>query len=65
MPTKIELNFDLELEPKDIIKVQRIFTALIKSGGLFGVRSGKTIIHFDQNAEFRKIQFDYYPWIER
>lgn len=41
---------------------QDIFNALIKSGGLTGVKGGKTIIHFDENGIFQKIQLDYFPW---
>ena len=49
----------------DKTKFQEIFEALITSGGLTGVKGGKTIIHFDQDGTFQKIQLDYYPWQRR
>jgi hypothetical protein len=39
-----------------------IFEALIASGGLDGVKGGKTILHFDANAIFQQVQLDYVPW---
>lgn len=65
MPTEIKININDNLSPKEVYKVQRIFIALLKSGGLFGVKGGKTIIHFDDQARFRKIGLDYTPWVER
>lgn len=44
---------------------EHIFTALIQSGGLSGVKSGKTILHFDKFGTFRGIQLDYWPWEKR
>jgi len=65
MPTEIKINLDYDLTLEEVNKVQRIFIALLKSGGLFGVKGGKTIIHFDDQARFRKIGLDYTPWVER
>jgi hypothetical protein len=48
-----------------INRITNIFEALITSGGLTGVKGGKTVIHFDQDGEFRSIQLDYYPFINR
>lgn len=42
--------------------IQTIMTALIQSGGLTGVRGGKTILHFDANGSFMGIELDYWPW---
>ncbi|MBU1307871.1 MAG: hypothetical protein KKF33_20395 [Alphaproteobacteria bacterium] len=42
-----------------------IFEALIVSGGLTGVKRGKTIIHFDLDGVFQGIQIDYWPWKRR
>ena len=39
-----------------------IFEALISSGSLVGVKGGKTVIHFDEDGVFQKVQLDYYPW---
>lgn len=45
--------------------IREIFEALVSSGGLTGVKGGKTIIHFDQEGVFQKVQLDYYPWMRR
>ncbi len=42
--------------------VKEIVGALITSGGLTGVKGGKTIIHFDANGTFQGIELDYWPW---
>ena len=46
-------------------KIQEIFTALVTSGGLTGVRGGKTIIHFDAEGVFQGVELDYWPWRRR
>ena len=46
-------------------KVTEILTALVESGGLTGVKGGKTIIHFDGDGEFMGISLDYWPWRKR
>ena len=53
------------LSPEQVQKFTEIFTALIASGGLTGVRGGKTIIHFGPNAEFMGIELDYWPFRRR
>ena len=45
--------------------IQTIITALIQSGGLTGVRGGKTILHFDGDGSFQGIELDYWPWRRR
>lgn len=65
---KIELNVrteNAEITPENLSSFQEIFSALISSGGLTGVKGGKTIIHFDSEGLFQKIQLDYYPWNRR
>ena len=49
---------DRQLDYQEI----RIITALIMKGALVGVKGGKTIIHFDDEGNFRGIQFDYWPF---
>lgn len=49
----------------NISKYEEIFMGLISSGGLDGVKGGKTIIHFDNDANFMGIQLDYWPWKRR
>jgi hypothetical protein len=38
---------------------------LVQSGGLSGVKGGKTIIHFDEQGVFRGVQLDYWPYRRR
>lgn len=54
-------NFD----PKEIPRFEEIIAALISSGGLSGVKSGKTILHFDPHGVFRGVQLDYWPYKTR
>ena len=46
-------------------KYLEIFHALLKSGGLSGVKGGKTIIHFDGEGVFQGIELAYWPWRKR
>ena len=45
--------------------IQEIITALIQSGGLTGVKGGKTIIHFNGDGVFQGVELDYWPWRRR
>lgn len=58
---ELDINFDAEYEEK----YKEIFTALVMSGGLTGVKGGKTIIHFDADGVFQGIALDYWPWRKR
>ncbi len=63
---KIELEIkNLENFKDNKAKYEEIFEALISSGGLDGVKGGKTIIHFDQDTTFMGVQLDYWPWRRR
>ena len=46
-------------------KIEEIFSALLSSGGLTGVKGGQTIIHFDGDGVFQKIELKYFPWMRR
>ncbi len=46
-------------------KFTEIFHALIKSGGLSGVKGGQTIIHFDAEGIFQGVQLSYWPYRRR
>ena len=46
-------------------KIEEIIKALISSGGLTGVKGGKTIIHFDGDGIFQGIELAYWPWRKR
>ena len=45
--------------------IQEIMTALIQSGGLTGVKGGKTILHFDGAGSFMGVELDYWPYRRR
>lgn len=66
---KIELSFDTEnvgtIGPAEMARFTEIFSALIRSGGLTGVKGGKTILHFDADGQFMGVQLDYFPWRRR
>lgn len=49
----------------DIAQVQDVMNALLASGGLTGVKGGQTIIHFDGEGVFSKIELKYFPWSRR
>lgn len=65
MKITLEIRNPENVGTPDLERLQEIFSALVTSGGLSGVRGGKTIIHFDQDGTFQKIQLDYYPWQRR
>lgn len=66
---KIELTINTEntgqIGQKELAKFQEIVDALIRSGGLTGVRGGQTILHFDADGIFQKVELKYFPWIRR
>lgn len=53
------------LTETELDTMREIFLALINSGGLTGVKGGQTIIHFDADGIFQKIELKYFPWIRR
>lgn len=53
------------MDPERQHLYEEIFEALVTSGGLDGVKSGQTVIHFDQDANFMGIQLNYWPWRRR
>lgn len=61
---KIELNIE-GISHDDTLRVHHILRALIQTGGLFGVKGGQTILHFDDNGKFRGVQLNYWPWRDR
>ncbi len=54
-----------DFNPDKRIKIEEIVTALITCGGLTGVRGGQTIIHFDSDGIFQKVELKYFPWVKR
>ena len=58
----------LEIEgftPQETEKYMEILQALLQSGGLSGVKSGTTTLHFDQEGRFSGIELSYWPWRRR
>lgn len=50
---------------EEVDRYVEIFYALLQSGGLSGVKGGKTILHFDGEGIFQGIELDYWPWRRR
>jgi len=63
--TEIKLSIRQDLDERELVRVNEVLSALLTCGGLFGVKGGKTIIHFDGKGEFRGVQLDYWPWRKR
>lgn len=61
MSPKIEITIE-GFSHEEIERCKEIFRALIISGGLSGVKGGKTILHFDADGLFQGIELDYWPW---
>ena len=59
--TALRDDFDLT----KVEQTRQIFNALITSGGLTGVKGGKTIIHFDAEGTFQGVELNYWPWRKR
>ncbi len=49
----------------DIAQIDDIMNALISTGGLTGVKNGQTVIHFDHQGVFQRIELRYFPWQRR
>ena len=63
-----DIHISLKIEgytEEEIEKYKEILYALVRSGGLSGVRGGQTIIHFDGDSNFQGIQLSYWPWRKR
>lgn len=65
MTTRLILETTIELDDRELEQATEIFHALLKSGGLFGVKGGKTILHFDAQGLFQGVSLDYWPWRRR
>ena len=63
--TEFKIQTTIELDQQEILAIQEIFLALIRVGGLTGVRGGKTVIHFDGEGNFMGVQLDYMPFRRR
>ena len=59
----VQIQIKIEgVDPKEIERYSEIFYALIKTGGLSGVKGGQTILHFDGEGVFMGIELDYWPF---
>lgn len=54
-----------QLSKEQLASIQEIVSALVSSGGLTGVKGGKTLIHFDASGIFMGVELDYWPWRRR
>ena len=61
---KIEIKVE-GASQEQMINYQRVLFALIKVGGLDGVKRGRTVIHWNAEGKFSGIQLDYMPWTEK
>lgn len=61
MSTQIKLEVE-GTDQETLVKYYEILSALIKSGGMTGVKGGQTILHFDQDGNFVGVQLSYWPW---
>ena len=55
----------VNMDANDIGEMKEILEALISSGGLTGVKGGQTIIHFDADGVFQKVELKYFPWVRK
>lgn len=60
-----KIIIELDADQEQVDKAIEIFDALIKSGGLWGVRGGRTVLHFDGEGVFQAVSLDYFPWRKR
>ena len=61
---KIELRIQ-DVDEESHARYREILCALLTCWGLDGVKSGKTIIHFNGEGNFMGISLDYMPWRKR
>lgn len=54
-----------EITTQKLDKFREIFSALITSGALTGVKAGQAVIHFDGEGNFMGVQLSYWPWKRR
>jgi hypothetical protein len=53
------------MSTSDLAEMKQILEALVATGGLTGVKGGQTIIHFDGDGVFQKIELKYFPWVRK
>lgn len=63
--TRITIDIEREMTEEEILKAQEVFTALVVTGAIFGVRGGSANVHFDGECIFQGIELNYWPWRRR
>lgn len=59
---KETITIDLEgISKDDALRCQHIILRLFTEG-FFQIRNGKAVVHFDQNANMRMIEYDFIKW---
>lgn len=53
------------LSEEKIEQIREVFKALVQTGGLTGVKGGQTIIHWDEDGNFRGVELAYWTWRAR
>ncbi len=65
----ITVGFNTEntgtLSPEQLKGIEEMVSALISSGGVTGVKQGRTILHFDSEGTFQGVELQYWPWRKR
>jgi hypothetical protein len=54
-----------ELSQEQLTGIKEMVAALCSSGGLTGVKQGRTILHFDSEGTFQGVELQYWPWRKR
>jgi hypothetical protein len=54
-----------DITANDMDNIREIFEALVTTGSLTRVKSGQTIIHFDDKGVFKRVEIRYSPWIRK
>ena len=66
MYDKTQVKLEITSASKEEVeRFTEIFQALLKSGGLSGVKNGRTILHFDFEGVFQGVELNYWPWRKR
>ena len=65
MELKLTIKNTENIGEVDTPRLEEIITALVSSGGLTGVKGGKTVIHFDGDGNFMGVELSYWPWRKR
>ena len=62
---KLEIETKEDYNAEEQAKLKEIVSALIKTGGLLGMKNGSTSIHFDAEGVFMGINHNYWPFRRR